>query len=105
MDILFRIAEKTRNESDHASNLAASIYNNATKILETLEDFDVLVTEGKEKLKQAETNRALTEENNRKMNQLIKQIREKIRDLNVSIDEVRKLSSKSSNILSDTFAV
>jgi hypothetical protein len=105
MDFLFKIAQKTKNESDLASSLAMEVYSNATKILETLEDFDQLVTTGKEKLKQAELSRSLTEENNRKMNNQLKQIREKINELNTAIDDIKKSSSKSANILNETFSV
>lgn len=105
MDYLFKIAQKTKNESDFSSSLAMEVYNNATKILQTLEDFDELVTTGKEKLKQAEMNRSLTEENNRKMNNQLKQIREKIKELNTAIDDIKKSSLKSSNILNETFSV
>ncbi len=102
---MFNIAQKTRSESDQASNLAMNVFNNATKILETLDDFDELVSSGKEKLKQAELSRSQTEDNNRKMTSLIKQVREKLSDLNFSVEEIKRASTKSSNILNETFIV
>jgi methyl-accepting chemotaxis protein len=95
------LAERIKNQSDSATTLANEVYKNATTISETLEKFDQLVSEGKDKLKQAESLKSLTEINIKDGKDKLKQTQEKLRKLNNNLEELKRVSSKSNNILTD----
>jgi hypothetical protein len=63
IDYLHNIAEKARSSSESASNMANEVFANASKILETLENFDEIVAKGKEKLDGVESAKKLTQDN------------------------------------------
>lgn len=95
------LAERIKNQSDSATTLANEVYKNATTISETLEKFDQLVSEGKDKLKQAESLKSLTEINIKDGKDKLKLTQEKLRNLNNNLEELKRVSSKSNNILTD----
>ena len=95
------LAERIKNQSDSATTLANEVYKNATTISETLEKFDQLVSEGKDKLKQAESLKSLTEINIKDGKEKLKLTQEKLRNLNNNLEELKRVSSKSNNILTD----
>ena len=63
IDFLFNLVERVRNESDAAAEQAAQVFQNASRILATLERFDRVVSEGKQRVKEAEELRPLIEAN------------------------------------------
>jgi uncharacterized protein YoxC len=64
LDYLHNLAERVRNETVEAKDLATQVYKNTTEILRTLERFDQVVLEGQEKAKRAEMLRPSIDENN-----------------------------------------
>lgn len=101
LDYLFQLAERIRNQSNSATNLANEVYNNATTISNTLEKFDQLVSDGKDKLKQAEGLKSLTEINIKDSRDKLRMTQEKLRNLNNNLEELKRTSSKSNSILNE----
>ena len=59
------------------------------------------MSEGKDKLKQAESLKSLTEINIKDGKEKLKLTQEKLRNLNNNLEELKRVSSKSNNILTD----
>ena len=96
-----QLAERIKNQSESATQLANEVFNNATTIANTLEKFDQLVSDGKEKMKQAESLKALTEENILDSKTKFRQNQEKLRNLNVNLEELKRLTTKSNTVMTD----
>lgn len=96
IDYLLNIAEKTRNQSDSASSLAKQIFENATKIFETLKRFDQLILEGSEKMRKALDLKPLIDDNLFQSEALANKFNKQLRVLNDQIENVKIVSTTSS---------
>jgi methyl-accepting chemotaxis protein len=96
-----QLAERIKNQSDSATTLASEVYQNASTISNALEKFDQLVSEGKDKLKQADSLKSLTEINIKDGKDKLRLAQEKLQSLNKNLDELKRLSSKSNSVLTD----
>ena len=98
---MYTLAERTRNETDKATKLAKEVHENATNILNTLEKFDELITSGKEKVANAERLKPEIEENIKMSNSLAIEINSQLSSLNSKLNDIKSISTKSQNILTD----
>lgn len=105
IDYLFNLAERTRNETEKANALAKEVYQNATNILETLEKFDELISAGKEKVKQSESLKPIIEENIQNSKKLMNEVNSQLDNLNLKLNEIKSISTKSVNVLAEANAV
>jgi len=101
IDYLMQLAERIKNQSDSATTLANEVYQNASTISNALEKFDQLVSDGKDKLKQADSLKSLTEINIKDGRDKLRLTQEKLQSLNKNLDELKRMSSRSSNVLTD----
>lgn len=98
---LYKTAERTRNETDKANNLAKEVHENATNILKTLEKFDELITSGKEKVASADLLKPKIEENIKNSNSLLVELNSQFSSLSSKLNDIRSISAKSQNMLAE----
>lgn len=96
---MYMIAERTRNETDKANELAKEVHENATNILNTLEQFDELVSSGKQKVANAELLKPKIDENIKNSNNLLLELNSQLSSLNNKLNEIQSISGKSQNML------
>ncbi len=86
---MYNLADRVRNESMAAIELATQVYQNATRMLQTLEQYDEVILEGQEKIKQADLLKPLIDENNADSRQVMASVQEKLQTLKLSLNEVK----------------
>lgn len=96
---MFGLAERVRNESESAITLATQVHQNATRILDTLKNFDDIVADGKERVKNAEELKTVIDQNVLESHGLVYKLRERLDTLRSKIDDIKRRTYESENTL------
>lgn len=99
IDVLYIEAEQVRNKSDSALQQVNEIFSNAVKILDTLEQFDQLILNGKRKIAESEALKPLIENNTYNSVDLLKKIDLKLNKLSSKLAEIKMFSSNTKSFL------
>ncbi len=86
---MHNLAERVRNDTSAAIDLATQVYTNASAMLQTLDRYEEVIIEGKERVKQAELLRPDIDENNADGRQVISRVQEKLDSLRQSLNDVK----------------
>jgi len=105
IDYLYNIAEKARNNSESASKMANEVFANASKILQTLENFDEIVSKGKQKLDGVESAKNLTQANLDQVQEALRDFDQKLFDLNSKIEDIKSITYGLNLTISDAQSV
>jgi hypothetical protein len=99
IDYLFNLSDRTKNESDSAIKLANEVFENATKVLNTLNNFENIINQGKKSLDEAEALKPTIDGNIKSSEELLLQIQQKLQKTKVALNEAKRSSDKSINML------
>ena len=102
---MINIADRTKNQSNIANKLAKQIFENASKIFDTLKRFDQLILEGNEKMRKAVDLKPKIETNLADNEIFSKKIVKALKSLNEQLEKVKIASSKSTFILQNVNSV
>ena len=105
LDYLLEKSESAKKESKRASELARRVFDNASDILNNLNNFDNLVQLGQSRLAEAEQKISLIDENDRIVQSLLEDFALKMSDLSFSIQSAKETSIKSSSKIGDFLKV
>lgn len=103
--MLYELAEKTKTQSDEANKVAKQLFENATKIYDTLKRFDQLILEGSQKMLKALDLKPKIEENLNEADTFASKLKIQLAQLNNHLENIKKISFKSTFILQNANSV